>query len=133
MATVLDNAECEQCGYELGDYEFNCRTNEWNFDCRRCGYGESSDWIAAEDGNRIGWKHETMDGYGAVWATRPNKGVSTYCGLRSSREVEDAAQKMREGIANGELDPESSYVTRWDAAAKRAEVVAGQWHPTEDR
>jgi hypothetical protein len=124
---MMSDQKCKQCGYEFGDFELDCHTNEWNFDCRRCGHGESLDWIAAEDGNRIGWKHETLDGYGAVWATRPGNGVSIFHGLRSAQEVEEAAQKMRESIAKGELDGESSYVTRWDAEAKRTEVVAGTW------
>jgi hypothetical protein len=132
MATMMSEEKCKQCGYEFGDFELNGRTNEWNFDCRRCGYGESSDWIAADDGTRVGWKHETLDGHGAVWATRPGNGVSVFHGLRSSREVEEAANKMRESIANGELDGESSYVTRWDADAKRIEVVAGKWVESRD-
>jgi hypothetical protein len=32
----------------------------------------------------------------------------------------------RRSVAKGELDAEYSYVTRWDADAKRAEVVAGK-------
>lgn len=127
MATVMSEEKCKQCGYEFGDFELDCHTNEWNFDCRRCGYGESSDWITAADGTRIGWKHETLDGHGAVWATRTGNGVSIFNGLRSAQEVEDAAQKIRESIAKGELDGDSSYVTRWDAEAKRTEVVAGTW------
>ena len=127
MSTVLDNAKCKQCGYEWGDHDYNCRTGEWEFGCRQCGYGESLDWIADDEGNRVGWRHDTLDGHGAVWATRPGHGVSTFYGLRSAREVDEAAQKMRGSIANGELDGEQSYVTKWDAAAKSVEVVAGSW------
>src|SRR6267143_3972785 len=54
MATVMDHKNCKQCGFEFGHEEFNCRTDEWNFDCRRCGYGESLKWIAAQDGSRVG-------------------------------------------------------------------------------
>jgi len=127
MTTMMSDQKCKQCGYELGDFELNCHTSEWNFDCRRCGHGESSDWITAADGTRIGWKHATLDGHGAVWAMRPNKGISLFHGLRCAKEVEEAAQNMRQSIAKGELDGESSYVTRWDAEAKRADVVAGTW------
>jgi hypothetical protein len=132
MATVMSEEKCKQCGYEFGDYELNCRTNEWNFDCRRCGHGECVDWITADDGTRIGWKHETLDGYGVVLATRPGNGVSVFHGLRSAPEVEEAAQKMLASIAKGELDGESSYVTRWDAETKRTEVVAGKWREPQD-
>jgi hypothetical protein len=69
MATVMDNAACEQCGYEQGDYESNSRMSEWNFDSRRCGYGESLKRIEHKHGNRVGWRHDTFDGHGAVWAT----------------------------------------------------------------
>jgi len=126
MSTVFDYEKCRQCGYEFGAYEFDCRTNEWTFSCRRCGYGESLEWIVAEDGRRIGWKHETLDGHGAVWATSPNR-ISIYYGLRSVRQVDESAQRMRDEIAKGDLDGESSYVTKWDRATKRAEVVAGKW------
>jgi hypothetical protein len=127
MATVMSTRTCLQCGYEFGTYEINCRTSEWNFDCRRCGYGESLDWIADADGTRIGWQREILDGCGAVWATPNANGMSMFRGLRSAQEVEEAAQKMRDSIAKGELDGESSFVTRWDAEAKRAEVVVGKW------
>jgi hypothetical protein len=132
MATVLDYAKCKQCDYECGDYEINCRTDEWDFNCRRCGYSESREWIATEDGSRIGWRHETLDGHGALWATRPGVGVSTFYSLRSAREVDEAARQLQDGIAKGELDGNSSYVTRWNADAKRVEVVAGKWLPLAD-
>src|ERR1700688_1194830 len=125
MATVMDHEQFKQCGYALGDYEFNMRMDEWNFDCRRCDYGESLKRIEDKDGNRVGWRHGTFDGHGAVWATSPGGGVSTFYGLRSAQEVETMAQKMRDGIAKGELDAAQSYVSRWDAEAKRVEVVAG--------
>jgi hypothetical protein len=47
-------------------------------------------------------------------------------GLRSTQDVEEAAGSIQESIAKGELDAGSSYVTRWDADAKRAEVGAGK-------
>jgi hypothetical protein len=135
MSTMMSHKTCRQCNFEFGVYELNCRTSEWEFDCRRCGYRESQEWIAAENGSRIGWRHETLGGHGALWATRPGVGVSTFYGLHSAHEVEEAAQKMRNSIAKGELDAESSYVTRWNAETKCAEVVAGKWHesPKEDQ
>ena len=35
-----------------------------------------------------------------------------------SYDTDQAARKMRDSIANGELDGQHSYVTRWDAEAK---------------
>jgi hypothetical protein len=135
MTAVTSYEKCSQCDFEAGVNDLDCCTGEWEFDCRRCGHSESVTWVTAEDGTRIGWKNEILDGHGAVWATRPGVGVSTFYGLRSAHEVEEAAQKMRESIAKDELDAESSYVTRWSAEAKRAEVLAGKWHesPKEDQ
>ena len=127
MSTVTDHKNCKQCGYELGVFELDCHTCEWEFDCLRCGYRESQEWVTAEEKSRIGWKHEILDGHGAVWATGPGVGVSTFCGLRSTQAVEEAVQKMQTAIANGDLDARSSYVTRWNSKLKRPELVAGTW------
>jgi hypothetical protein len=127
MATVMDYAKCSQCAFEFGSYEFNCRTNEEEFLCRRCGHAESVEWITDEGRNRIGWRRETFDGHGAMWVTRTAHGISTFHGLRSAQEVKDAAEKMQDSIARGELNAESSYVTRWDADEKSVAVVAGKW------
>jgi len=124
---VMTDAKCKQCGYRFGMSIFDCHTSEWEFYCTRCGYHESQDWITALDGPRIGCKHETLDGHGAVWATPREPAVSESLGLRSAQDVEEAAQKMRAAIAKGELDPRSSYVTRWNPELKRAELVAGTW------
>jgi hypothetical protein len=127
MSTVTDYDKCEQCGYNFGVYDFDCRTNERVFHCMRCGYSQSSEWITAEDGTRIGWQRKTLEGHGAVWATRPGTGISTFHGLHSAKEVEIASQKMRTAIANGELNLYSSYVTKWNPKLKRAELEAGSW------
>jgi len=127
MLTVTDYKECKQCGYEFGVSEFNCRTCEWNFDCLRCGYMESQQWVTDDDGTRIGWKHEILEGHGAVWVTSPGNGISTAFGLRSAQEVEDSVEKMRASVAKSEINPRSSYVTKWNSQQKRAELVAGSW------
>jgi hypothetical protein len=127
MATSVSQVNCDRCGYEFGDYEVNCHTGESEFGCRQCGHCESLQWIENDKGSRIGWRHETFDGYGAVWSTLPGNGLSLFYGLRSANEVDEAAQSMRDSIAKGEIDGERSYVTRWDTGAKCVEVVAGKW------
>jgi hypothetical protein len=127
MSTATDYKKCKQCGYEFGVHEFNCRTCEWNFDCLRCGHTESQRWITDNDGTRIGWKHEILEGHGAVWVTGSGSGISKGFGLRSAREVEDFAEKMRASVAKREINPRSSYVTKWNPELKRAELAAGSW------
>ena len=94
-------ARLAKCGFEAGVNDLDCCTGEWEFDCRRCGHSESVAWVTAEDGTRIGWKNEILDGHGAVWATRPGVGVSTFYSLRSAREVDEAARQLQDGIAKG--------------------------------
>jgi hypothetical protein len=48
----------------------------------------------------------------------------TFYGLRSTHDVEEAARSIQESIAKGELDAESSYVTRWDPTRS-----APRWSP----
>jgi len=38
MATVSQETECQRCGYEHGYHEFQTRTGEEYFMCRRCGH-----------------------------------------------------------------------------------------------
>lgn len=127
MSRVLDRRKCEQCGYEFGFYEFDCRSSESWFICRRCGHRESVEMITDDEGDCIGWRHDTYQGYGAYWCEEPGNGIAQFGGLHSARQVDKSAQKMWELIAKGELDGERSYVTRWDADAERVEVIAGRW------
>ena len=38
MATISQEVECQRCGYEHGYHEFQTRTMEDYFMCRRCGH-----------------------------------------------------------------------------------------------
>jgi len=127
MSSVSEYQKCKQCSYEQGNYDFDCSVSEWECDCPRCGHGESFSWITDEQGNRVGWKHESLNGRGAVWATSAENGISTSFGLRSAKTAEEVAQRMRDDIAQGKLDGEQSYVTKWNPETKQAEVIAGKW------
>jgi hypothetical protein len=133
MSSVLDYKKCKQCSYEQGYYDFDCSTSEWEFDCPRCGHGESLAWITDKLGHHLGWKHEALDSYGAVWATPAKGGISTYFGLRSAQTAEEVAQRMQDDIAQGELDREQSYVTKWNLETKQEEVIAGKWCDKEQQ
>jgi hypothetical protein len=62
-----------------------------------------------------------------VFTTCASSGVTVLHGLRSLESVDQTARNMKDSISKGEIDGEHSYVTRWDANAKRIEVVAGNW------
>ena len=38
MGTVSQETECQRCGYEHGYHEFQTKTGEQYFMCRRCGH-----------------------------------------------------------------------------------------------
>jgi hypothetical protein len=129
MSSVLDLIECPQCGYKEADHEYYCRTGGENVTtCRRCGYHET--WTAKRDqeGNPCGWKHDIDEGFGAL-CYGPTGGGGFACGcLHSAKELADAEQWLRERLAQGDFEPQSSYLTRWNSETKQVELVIGDLH-----
>lgn len=77
-------------------------------------------------------------GPGSVGSTRFSKAMAP-CGLPvpgtaypplsawSAQEIEDSVEKMCASVAKREINPRSSYVTKWNPKLKRAELAAGSW------
>ena len=128
MSEVQSRVKCPQCGYEQADYIYDCRTSDGDTMCRRCGYQEYSETKFDEDGNYCGSKHEISRGAGALWYRRIGQGVR--CGefFNTGKEVLDAEQWLRERLDRGEVDPEVSYLTRWNRGTERVEVVIGKFY-----
>jgi len=102
MSSVLDQINCQQCGYKAADYEYRCRTCEDVTTCRRCGFHES--WIAKrnQEGIPCGWLHEIDEGFGALWySSKSRGGFASHC-LCSAQEAANAEQWLRERLAKGE-------------------------------
>tara|TARA_R100000951_G_C2635791_1_gene179257 strand:- start:1037 stop:1480 length:444 start_codon:yes stop_codon:yes gene_type:complete len=64
MSTVGQDQECQRCGYEHGYHEFQTRTGEEYFMCRRCGHQVQyiiDNWEDAEykSGKKKGQKRKT--------------------------------------------------------------------------
>jgi Zn ribbon nucleic-acid-binding protein len=124
MDRVTSDTKCPQCGFLEAVEDFDLNSKEWSVDCRRCGYHAS-------------WKHESLfsDGHvekgvetvhfsaGVSWAKKPSGGGTLTC--LGENEIEEAAGKIRNGIASGELSPES-YVTRFSFETKEVTAVVGQ-------
>ena len=126
MSYVLDYMKCPQCGYEIADTEFNCRTSEQSLTCRKCGYCESTDakW---EGENLVGYTHNVKEGAGALLYRR--KGAIGYAAyhLATPQEVADAEKWLREKLADGEVRPSSAYVSRWNGEANTVEFLVGRF------
>ena len=133
MSSVLDQIECRQCGYKQADYQYYCRIAEDVTICRHCGYHES--WTAKrdQDGMPCGWTHEIDQGFGALWYTK--KGSSEFANscLRSAQELAEAEQWLRERLAKGEVEPQNSYLTRWNKETKQVELVIGEYSESPER
>ncbi len=126
MSHALDVEKCVQCGYKFGDSDLNCRTGEWWFVCRRCGYSESMDLKPGKTGKAKGdWKHKVRKCGGAAWVTPVGTSISQLYCLGSIQEAEKIAQKVRNGILKCKLKAKRSYVTKWNPTSKQVEVIAG--------
>jgi hypothetical protein len=128
MSSVHDQIECRQCAYQQADYEYYCRIGEDVTICRRCGYHES--WTAKRDqeGMPCGWTHEIDRGFGALWYGKKGFGGFGNSCLRSAQELAEAEQWLRERLAKGEVEPQNSYLTRWNKETKQVELVIGEFY-----
>jgi hypothetical protein len=128
MSSVQDLIECPQCGYKEADYIYYCRIGDDTTSCRRCGYHES--WTAKHDqgGSHCGWKHEIDQGFGALCYRGTGEIGFAACNMRSAQELAEAETWLRERLAKGEVEPESSYLTRWNKETKQIEFVIGKFH-----
>jgi predicted RNA-binding Zn-ribbon protein involved in translation (DUF1610 family) len=128
MTSVQDVITCPQCGYEQVDYVYNCRTSEDTTSCRRCGYHECWDAQYDEDNTFSGWIHRIERGAGALWYQ--GIGQVGMCGhfLNKGKEVADAEKWLREALDKGQVDPDVSYLTRWNREANQVEFVIGEFY-----
>jgi hypothetical protein len=128
MSSVLDSITCPQCGYSEATVDFDCRTSEEETSCRHCGFYES--WTAKrdQDGKPRGWTHEINKGFGALWYRV--KGAIGFAGLflNSVHELADAEEWLRERLEKAEVEPDTSYLTRWNHETKQVELVIGKFY-----
>ena len=132
MATVSDYIECPQCSYGGASYEFNCRDCSEITMCRRCGYHESWEPKYDEGENPCGWKHEISRGAGALWYSSKGRGIFCSNSFNTPKEVLEAERWLREALDQGQVDPEVSYLTKWNREAKQVEFVVGRFYESPE-
>jgi hypothetical protein len=128
MSSVQDQIKCPQCEYLQADYVYYCGIGEDETTCRRCGYHES--WTAKRNPEDIpcGWVHEIDRGLGAMFYSPMGREIFTSVCLRSPEELAEAERWLREEIAKRVVDPEKSYLTRWNSETNSIEIVAGTFY-----
>ena len=135
MSSVQSFVECPQCGYEQADYLYRCRTDENATMCRRCGYYECWDAKYDEDGDFCGWKHEISRGAGALWGRGTGQGIFRGDFCNTKKEVLDAERWLREALDKGTVDPDVSYLTKWNRETEQVEFIFGkfyEWPETDE-
>jgi hypothetical protein len=128
MSSVQDLIKCKQCGYKEADYLYYCRIGEDVTTCRRCGFHES--WTAKrdQDGVPCGWLHEIDEGFGALFYRLKGAGGFANGCMRSANELAEAERWLRERLAKGEVEPQDSYLTRWNRETMQVELVVGEFY-----
>jgi hypothetical protein len=125
MSTVSDLVKCPQCGYEEADHEFDCRTRGEETLCNRCGYRESWEAKADENGQFLGWKHDISKGFGVVWY-RGISGIAFACrSLHSEEDLAKAESWLREQLAAGTVEWSTARLTRWNNETRSVDLVLG--------
>jgi hypothetical protein len=131
MSSAQLDVKCPQCGYKYAFYEYTLRAGREYTMCRRCGYYELWDPKFDEDGNHCGWKHEVGTGAGALSYGTGRGGSCDKC-LNTEKQVLDAARWLREALDKGQVDPDVSYLTRWNREAKRVELIVGKFYESPE-
>ena len=125
MSCVLDHVRCAQCGNPETDYEFSSY-HEVMF-CNRCGYWECWD-PQYEEGVCCGWNHEIRHSAGALGYRLSGRVAFTSHCLRTRAQVLRAERWLRNRLADGSVELQTAYLTRWDAETKRVKLVIGTFN-----
>jgi len=124
MSSVQTYEDCPRCG-KKGAYELNCRSSEVWFQCLFCGYRyETELTIDREKGSEAdphyNWHEHEIKGCGAFGITFKN-GIIEF----GPTGPEDTLSRFMETLKNPDIDPDSSYLTKFDEESKKVEYLIG--------
>ena len=128
MGSVIDYKKCLQCGGVVYD-EYYYKSGEENKVCFRCGRWagvrlptNDEERAQVPEGSR--YLISKGEGFGRCTITFTNGvGRSFSLGEPYSEEIE---KWYMEAVEDENVDPEKSYLTRWDAETGRLVVVHGK-------
>ncbi len=128
MGSVIDYKKCPQCGGVVYD-EYYYKSGEENAVCLRCGRWAdvrlpTDEKELAKDPEKIRYLVSKGEGLGRCTIAFTN-GVSRSFSLGEpySEEIE---KWYMEAMKDENVDPEKSYLTRWDAETGQLVVVHGK-------
>lgn len=127
MTSVSTTTDCPQCGFDEAEHDFDCRTNEKETVCWRCGYYESWTIERGEEGNGCGWTHVVDPGFGVLYYGAARPGECSLRALHSSQELVDAEQWLRERSAKTDTKLKDAYLTRWNTETAQVELIIGEF------
>jgi predicted nucleic-acid-binding Zn-ribbon protein len=130
MSRVLGDTKCRQCGYLEAYLDFDCRTDETEVNCPRCGYSETWEHVAHGQFKNGHIKKGVKTFYysaGCLWAVQKS-GTTAWRSLDED-ELDRVAAQVRKDITNGTLSAES-HVTKYDFQTKQVIALVGKV-PTE--
>lgn len=124
MSVVQDEIDCPRCG-KKGAYEFNCRSEEEWFQCFFCGYQFETEITidqeksSEEDPHFICHKHE-IKGFGS-YRIKFKNGTAQFGPVGP----EDTFSRFMEILKDPDVDPDGSYLTKYDEESKKVEYLFG--------
>ena len=124
MSSYIGYEDCPRCG-EKGAYEFNCRSREEWFQCFFCGYHFETEIIidqeksSEQDPPFICHKHE-IKGLGS-FGIKFKDGITQF----GSIGPEDTFSRFMEILKDPDVDPDGSYLTKYDEESKKVEYLIG--------
>ncbi len=63
-----------------------------------------------------------------MWYSGKDRGVFCSNSLNTAKQVLEAERWLREALDKGQIDPEVSYLTRWNHETKQVELVIGKFY-----
>ncbi len=123
MSSAQDYVDCPRCG-KKGAYVFDCCSREEWFLCFFCGYHfETKRTIdqekSSEEDPHFIWHEHEIKGSGSYGIKFKNRVIQL-----GSTKPEDTIRFM-EILKNPDVDPDGSYLTRYEEESKKIEYLIG--------
>src|ERR1017187_7183484 len=134
MSEVPEFIECPQCGFESMDYIYTYQRAKDVTMCRRCGYYQHRDGKDHKGGDRRDWYKSVRAGNGVLFCRYTGQRAVRGGSCTTGTEALDVERWLRDAINKGEVDPDTSYLTRLNSETDQVEFIVGrfcEWSETE--
>jgi len=124
MSLVQSYEDCPRCE-KKGAYEYNCRSSEEWFQCLFCGYQFETERTidqekSSEEDPHFIWHEHELKGFGS-YGIKFKTGTVRF----GSNAPEDTFSRFMEILKDPDVDPDGSYLTKYDEESKKVEYLIG--------